>query len=299
MFDAFRSYIEQDNSKYFDGSFNQKGFEKFGLQFNPSFNSKGEVAKFSATYNKIRVIILKGKIIFSGSFHTAFKGHNACEFNFSDFRFVMRLLKMKFGEVFTKSKISNLEYGVLLDNDEVNWIKYKNVFADKMKDKHTGKIYGQKIVLHDFEIKKYDKLLQMALKDNVFKTIPIEGFRIEVRIKRMRSIQTAKKPINIYRIEDLLDRRNLRDLHEHLLTLITKITKESNSVDNLLVENEELMNIYALMNLEKTNKLLKIKDKNTHKSYSRKLRKMLNDTMMDYDSNLKIKLDRHLKLVLS
>lgn len=299
MYDAIRSYYKEDNRSLFIEEGRRESIVRFGLEFRPSYNSNSQLSCFSATHLGIRIKIRRNKIEFSGGLHTASKGHNGGDFSFTDLLVLLKLLKLKFGDMFMKSTISNLEYGILVQNDEVNWIRYKNVFADKMRDKATGKIYGQKVTLNDFEIKRYDKLLQMTLKNRSFTALPVEGFRIEVKVKRMRSIQTAKNPVRIYKAEDLMLKSNLADMHKHLHSIIRMISMESNLMNDELKYDSNFLHVYGVMNCEKTNSILKKTDKKLHRSYGNILKVTYNKKLREYKKELDIKLDSHLKLNIS
>lgn len=296
MYDAFRSRFRQDNRKYFN---DRNDVELFGLQFKASFNSEGNIASFSVTHYKIRVEIKKYEIVFSGSFHTSCKGHNAGVFLLTELAVLFRILRIRFGVVFMKSRVTKLEWGVITENDEVNYIYYKSAFSEKMRDKQTSKVYGQKLVLSDFEIKRYDKLLQMTIKKKDHQALPEEGIRIEVKVKRMRSIQKAKNPVPIYLIEDLIIKDNIKAMHEYFKRVIHRVVKQSTAINALLENDRDLMNMYAVMSFEQTNKLLRKTDRAAHKSNTRKLKNIMNKGLKDYNSDFQIKLDKHLNVVLS
>jgi len=297
MYDAFRSYYQKDNRHLFVNP--KKFILHYSIIFRPSYKSENEVSYFRATFQKITIKIYKHKIVFSGSFHTSSKGHNAGEFNMSDLKVLFRLLNNKFGDDFMKSTISNLEYGLLVENDEVNWIRYKNVFVDKMKDKYSGKEYGQKITLCDFELKRYDKAVQMTLKDRSFASLPTAGFRLEVKIKRMRSIQKASNKVEIYRVEDLMQQRHLKDMHAHLTKLLHRVTKESRLCEEKLINDKKLRIIYGVMNCELTNIAQKKANLREHKSYQTKMTKLFNEMMKPYGASLDSYLSSHIRLVIN
>jgi|GEM_PF-4302933 len=298
MYDGFQSYFLKDNRHYFDNP--QAVIECYGLKLYPSRNSRNQLSHYGTTHKKIRIKMYKTKTEFSGSFHTSSKSHNAGAFNMADLKVLLRQLKLQFGEELMKSKITRLEYGLLVLNDQIDWIRYKNRFVNVMYK--NSRVYGQRITLTDFELKRYDKLLQMTLKDKSLQSlvdIPKEGFRLEIKIFNMKCIRNAKNRVDIYTVEDLLDIHNLKAMHEHFTTKLNKVTKESNEIDNKLRDNEKLFTIYAIMNTSKTNEIQKKKDSRKHKYYNKKLSEMINKEMSKYNLQLASNLNSHFKLIVT
>ena len=298
MFDAFSSYYKKDNSSFFMEKRYAKGFNLFELAFTPMVNEYGKISNFYSTHMRIRVKIFRDKITFSGSFHTSSKGHNACQFNYTELRTLMRFLKIKFGDIFMKSKITSLEYGLLVAEDLVDWIRYKQNYCQNMTSR--GRVYGKRLCMSDFELKRYDKLLQMTLSNkNHIESLPKDGFRVEVKIRRMRSIQEGKFPVPINIMEDILVRKNIESLHQDFERKLKRVWKESSAIDNAFKEDKELLKMYGTLSYEKANNLYKERFPSSHKYWRKKISDLVSDLTAEYEEELSFKLEEHLKFIIT
>lgn len=169
------------------------------------------------------------RIVLSGSLHKYFNDNtgNYNDFDLEGISEVIEDLKSKFNIDPSKTKISQLEFGVNLEiessaSDLIN--KFYMYGLDFFKDKSVG-INGQMRVVekNEYRIKVYNKGRQYDL--------PKQIVRFEMHIKKMAYVKRYNS--SIQSLSDLLNPTNCDDLGEILISLIDKITLKEISLSDI------------------------------------------------------------------
>lgn len=189
-------------------------------------NETGEVLNHHTEWNKLFFKITqfdRPRLLIRNSLHIFSQGSNYQDFTFNELRSTLYYLQREIGFSLNGANVHALEIGVNIETPippkEIfkNYLQYKTTLFQPMRGK--GKIFGIECDMSQFKIKVYDKGFQNKLDTNLM--------RFEVRIKKMQYLNRTHK-INLYSLQDLLNKDIFKDLERVLLSVYNSILKLEN-----------------------------------------------------------------------
>lgn len=209
-----------------------------GIKFRP-FYIKGHLWAYKGEYRGLQLVLHDRQLKITNSLHKFYKGNNYTDFSYSEIKAAISLLSGKFHISPADFNIKKLEFGlnIILEKYALHYINYflsyKNKFFDKMRSSH--KEYGRKCFLSEYDIKVYDKQLQVNLKDKI--KIESSLLRFEVAYKQQRAMPKIKT------LADLESYEKLEALFLHFIGVIGKVVTTQN--ENFEATTASEREIYA------------------------------------------------------
>lgn len=215
-----------------------KPFEYNGIMFSPDY-IKGVLWRYKGEFRGMQIALYEEQIKMANSLHKFYKGNNYTDFNYSEIKAAISLLSGKFHISPADFNIKKLEFGlnIIVEKPALHYISYllsyKNKFFDKMKS--SSKEYGRKCFLSEYDIKVYDKQMQVNLKDKI--KIESSLLRFEVAYKQQRAMP------KIITLADLANYEKLEALFLHFISVIGKVVTTQN--ENFEAATASEREIYA------------------------------------------------------
>lgn len=192
-------------------------FEYKNILFKPVFNDEGQVYRFDANFNGLRLKYkhIARQLSIVNSLHKSRKGNNYDDFRLTELKEEIEGLSDHLSIDVAAGHIKKIEYGCnILVNDVNNVVNsllsYRGKEYQPMTDKSNR--YGTSCELSQYSIKCYNKTYQSKEP-----TVPDNLLRWEIRVKNVQSLYKRKEPIPIFKVKDLTDPGCLHYLSKDLL----------------------------------------------------------------------------------
>lgn len=252
-----------------------------GIMFYPVLNTKtGQVKYWESSYENLKLRLTNDSLVVLNSWHKFFKGNNYTDYPLSQIIETYKDISEILDIDILNAKVKKITYGLVVNTPaEINynnWMYYKSKPPTPMLK--GGRKYGAKFYFTDFNIKGYDKKMELKLHNGI--VVEQDMFRVEVEVKYMKHLLKRKHPINIYTVADVLDYENIQYLMNDLLDKYNTIEKSPLYDFSKLNKQDRL--IVSMLSFDQARDFLQKKEKHNYKRYySRK--KMINkEQNLDY-----------------
>lgn len=269
-------------------------FDWNGIIYVPNYcQGDGSVLNYKARVRNLQVTLTQFEINAKNSLH---KFYSASNFNHADYTWsnqneTIEELEDTLSINMRDARVAKLAYGVNISTDFEPWRYFQYHVSkpfDKMKNR-KGQEYGGKCSHSDYQIKCYDKAFDA--KRAGIKIDPLQRFEIEVDY--MRHLTKRRQPINILKVEDLLDKELQWQLAFDLLKKMNQIHKLPSMDISHLKPNEKIL--LGAWNHEATLADLRRHNRESYKQMQRqvkKLREQLKSHQMeDFERDVYYKLE--------
>ena len=261
--------------------FVRKEYDFNGMIFYPFVNNKtGQVKYWESTYENLKLRLTNNSLVVLNSWHKFFRGNNYSDYSLNHIIETYRDISNILGIDILNAEVKKITYGLVVDTPaEINynnWSYYKSKPPAPMLK--GSKKYGVKFFFTDFNLKGYDKKIEVKLHNGI--VIEKEMFRIEVEVKYMKHLRIRKSPINIYSVADMLDYENIQYLMNDLMNKYNTIEKIPYYDFSLLDKNDRL--VVSMLNFNKSRSFLKKEENHTYKRYLSKMKLINKNSNLDY-----------------
>jgi len=195
------------------------------LILNASYNQI-DIKYYSVNWKGLFVKVMNDYIIIQNSLHKFYHGNNYTDYTYSDLKDTIAILCTEFEVDPSLFIIKKIEIGINIPFEHHNLLT--NNFTDIKNTEfipmlHGGRKYGKKNSKSQFDVKVYDKTLQVKLKDGV--DIDKDVLRFEIVIKNMNFLYKRANQIPLYTLKDFEDINLLLKLGELLTETYRNISK--------------------------------------------------------------------------
>ena len=270
MIDDIKLDISLDISEELN-VFISKVYDLHGILFYPVLNTKtGQVKYWESTYENLKLRLTNDSLVVLNSWHKFFKGNNYSDYSLSQIIETYKDISEILDIDILNATVKKISYGLVVntpaDINYNNWSFYKSKPPTPMMK--GSKQYGAKFYFTDFNIKGYDKKMELKLHSGII--VEQEMFRFEVEVKYMKHLLKRKKPVNIYTVADVLDYENIQYLMNDLLTKYSTIEKLP--FYNFTQLNKQDRLIVSMLSFAQARTFLQKKENHTYKRYKTKLK---------------------------
>ncbi|TLX24044.1 hypothetical protein FE904_18310 [Chryseobacterium indologenes] len=297
MYDNFK--VEYSQKFILKDIVSSEPFDAFGYKFHPQCNPSGKYLYHRTSIeNELMIKIWKdGRMTIENSLHKFWKGNNYSDFILSEIRQSIEkiedVLHLPSEGFILRSLETAINFETLLPFHLLLSSYRKNPF-DLLRSSKT--IYGKKCYMTDYNLKGYNKFLEVSLNShstfedrlNVTKNLN----RFEIDYKRMRGLNSK----NIIYLSDLTKSSSLISLGEGLLNFFDQIEMNKNYDYNILTSRERELFFAgkdpAFWEVEKMNKNTRKKKMAKYSQLKKKLENALEkDPQQEIRKLIKDKID--------
>jgi len=280
MLDDIKLEVSLDLSEELN-VFISKVYDLHGIIFYPILNTKtGQVKYWESSYANLKLRLTNDTLVILNSWHKFFRGDNCSDYSLNQIIETYVDISNILDVNILNAKVKKITYGLVVNTpaeiNYSNWSYYKSKPPTPMMD--GCKKYGAKFYFTDFNIKGYDKKVEMKLHNGVL--VEREMFRFEVEVKYMKHLLKRKNPINIYTVADMLDYENFQYLMNDLLVKYNTIEKEPLYDFSSLNKKERL--IVCMLGFGQARTFLQKKEKYTYKRYLSKIKTINKEACLGY-----------------
>lgn len=176
-------------------------------------------------HGNLILTLYPGEIKLKNSLHKFLHGNNFSDFTISDFVEAVDIISDCTSFDWWQSKVSKLEYGVNIQMDSS--FDYRRMNSYKTKDyidmEWRGTIYGAKCIFDEYNIKLYNKTLEVLMHTG--EIINTNLYRWEVGVTKLRSLTgRTNSPVPIRSLRDIIDPNITQLLYSDLIAKFQKST---------------------------------------------------------------------------
>lgn len=263
-----------------------KPYKLLEIVFHPQHNHEGKYRFHFAQLHGglLAKIDTRGVLSIENSLHKLFHGNNFNDFTFSEIQLSVKKIESIMNIPSDEFQLTRIELGVNSECEEQFYERFDLYRMNASENMRSGKtIYGRKFYLTDFNVKAYNKLVEMQLNPNSF-SINDRDYsngkklnRFEIEYKRMREL----KACGLIMLSDLMNKDVMEKVMHRAMEKF-KVIEMSKKYDYSLLTSRERELLFAGKNPDFW-KTEKSKNYNTYKEKRAKYRnciKMLDSNLL-------------------
>ena len=270
----------------------EKPVQYLGLKWLPTYNKFQDVNGYRANIGNLDLRLKNGVIYIKNSLQKFYMGNNYKSFSYTQVVEAFKVLDKLLPFNVYKAKVSYIAVGVvILEKAQPildTWLSYNGKIAFPMISRN--KQYGKKIHSTDYNLKGYNKTVEVYDHNRIKLTEDL--FRLELEIKT-RNLNKRKNPIGIYTVADLVDKSKFSQLGAELMAKYQKIEKKQEIPLQQLNNKEK--EVLALFQNQTILAQYKIDHKDSYKkkkaTYNQLKKKANNEYLSDIQEAIQVQID--------
>jgi hypothetical protein len=269
-----------------------KPFRYRGIVFTPCYyqneqeNGILSVKHYQGKFKNCNIKIKGAELIIENSIHKLLHGNNYSLMTYSDLVEITNMLLDYFELSETEMYVRGFEFGLNIPVDMPAIDLIKNFHSYKKQEfcilKRKGTLYGKKALLDEYNVKVYDKSLQVYKCENIKLNKNILRIELDLNHKRKRH--------GILTVKDMVDPKKLELLYNDLIKAYSEINKKP-MLNHNSIPKKQFELLYAGDNPDywKAKKAIDPKNHETQRRNFRQLKKANNQVEIYAKIETKIK----------